>query len=573
MPRSKRRKLRELGPAGVTRFAALYRAACADLALADAYQLPPGTVHYLHDLVGRAHNQLYRSRQFNVSQWWQELFLRLPRRLCHDRCLWLAMALFWGVFLGTMMLASRSPEFARAVTGEEQLEKLQESFSQPIEGRSPDQASAMVGFYIMHNTGIGLQCFAGGLLWGVGGLFTTVFNAAALGAVFGYMVTLPERDNFLHFVTAHGPFELTAIVLSAAAGMRLGFAMIDTQGLTRMAALRAASEQAMPVMGVAGTLFVFAGLIEAFLLPRSAPYPIKAAVAVIPRRCSFFTSWVWGYRGGPPMQLDKTRISIRERSWLDILDLALARHSRVSCGAVGAGGGRGAAALINHWIVYQLRLDFDSTSDITMAALLEGLIALFEVPLATAFATQYLGQALFVEKPKPREILRQFFAGLPQLLFYQVVLRGLLFWPLVTAMIPYVFWPHLNEIILLEKTPWRSRQGGRISTYRRIPGAARLWQRRFLAGRDGFDVDRVAVDRGTVAVAVVSCAACWRETGNSTWPCSPWPCPQPSGWCWDILPSCADLSYLDLRIRREGWEVELQMRAERARWMPQIAGT
>jgi hypothetical protein len=31
------------------------------------------------------------------------------------------------------------------------------------------------------------------------------------------------------------------------------------------------------------------------------------------------------------------------------------------------------------------------------------------------------------------------------------------------------------------------------------------------------------------------------------------------------------LGYLDLRIRREGWEVELLLRAERARLLPNVA--
>ena len=43
----------QMDATAVARFAALYRAACADLALADAYQLPPNTVQYLHQLVGR----------------------------------------------------------------------------------------------------------------------------------------------------------------------------------------------------------------------------------------------------------------------------------------------------------------------------------------------------------------------------------------------------------------------------------------------------------------------------------------------------------------------------------------
>ena len=55
---------RKKDPEVVARFSELYRSACADLALAEAYQLPPKTVDYLHRLVARAHNQLYRSRHY-----------------------------------------------------------------------------------------------------------------------------------------------------------------------------------------------------------------------------------------------------------------------------------------------------------------------------------------------------------------------------------------------------------------------------------------------------------------------------------------------------------------------------
>ena len=81
----------------------------------------------------------------------------------------------------------------------------------------------MAGFYIQHNTGIGLQCFAWGLLV-VPGMLVTMFNAITLGAAFGYMARpdVPEGENFFHFVTAHGPFELTAIVLSAGRGPAAG---------------------------------------------------------------------------------------------------------------------------------------------------------------------------------------------------------------------------------------------------------------------------------------------------------------------------------------------------------------
>ena len=67
--------------ADILQFSSLYRAACADLALADAYQLPPATVEYLHQLVGRAHNQLYRGEALTFRTWFHELFVVVPRRL------------------------------------------------------------------------------------------------------------------------------------------------------------------------------------------------------------------------------------------------------------------------------------------------------------------------------------------------------------------------------------------------------------------------------------------------------------------------------------------------------------
>ena len=265
----------------VARFAALYRAACADLALSDAYQLPPNTVQYLHQLVGRAHNQLYHSRAFHFADWGREMLLRVPRRLLHDRTLWLAFCIFWGAFLAAAFCAYVSPRFTEEAVGREMMQSMEEMYAKPLARRNANEAGVMAGFYVQHNAGIGLQCFAAGLLIGVAGLFITASNAVILGAVFGHMATVPQRDNFFNFVTAHGPFELTAIVLASAAGMRLGFSIVDTRGQTRIASLRRAGREALPAMCASIILFGLAAIIEGFISPTELPYAVKAAVALI----------------------------------------------------------------------------------------------------------------------------------------------------------------------------------------------------------------------------------------------------------------------------------------------------
>lgn len=289
---------RRIGAAAVTRFASLYRSACADLALADAYQLPPNTVHYLHQLVGQAHNQLYRSRSFNLGSWRRQLLVDVPQRIFRDNCVRLAFVIFWGVFLASMLCAYLWPDFSEQVLGKETMEALTDMYKEPIQGRDANESLAMSGFYVYNNAGIGLQCFACGLILGIGGLFITVSNAAMLGGMFGYMATVDQRTNFFQFVTAHGPFELTAIVLAAAAGMRLGFAIIDTRGYARHESVRRAAHEAVPTVAASVVLFVLAAGIEAFVSPSVLPYVAKAGVAIFTSGLLMFYFVMLGYPAG-----------------------------------------------------------------------------------------------------------------------------------------------------------------------------------------------------------------------------------------------------------------------------------
>jgi len=279
------RRRRAIRAEVVSRFGHLYRAACADLALADAHEIPPNTVQYLHRLVGRAHNQLYRSRRFDLRSWGIALLCDVPQRIFHDGCVQTVFLLFWTTFVVAAYLAASPtawPDFAERVLTADGIAELEDNFADPIDGSQATTDWTTASFYIRHNTSIGLQCFAGGLLV-IPGLLTTVFNAVMLGGSLGYMSRpdIPEGEHFFNFVTAHGPFELTAIVLSAGAGLRLGISWIRTHGMARLDSLRHTAYETMPLMGAAIAMFFLAALLEAFVSPTGLPYAIKAGVAVV----------------------------------------------------------------------------------------------------------------------------------------------------------------------------------------------------------------------------------------------------------------------------------------------------
>jgi hypothetical protein len=262
------------------------------------------------------------------------------------------------------------------------------------------------------------------------------------------------------------------------------------------------------------------------------------------------------------VQLDQAWIAIRERSWLDNLDLA-SQVIRGHGGAVLASSAVGILPmfLVNFAITKWLYRDVDEETRAGYWFLLS-LLVMIEAPLATAPLTLYLGKALFVDKPMVREMVRNFASCLPQLLLLQVFLR--MFWivPVLTWIVPYALWPFLNEVILLERNPLVGR-GARPSTLKRNSALHR-------GGSGDFLVRAIAALAlaGLLIVALVLTQDFLLENLLGFHP----------GWTSQIITLqlalwlvvvyfavARFLSYLDQRIRDEGWEVELLLRAERER--------
>ena len=74
---------------------------------------------------------------------------------------------------------------------------------------------------------------AAGLILGIGTLVMVAYNGLLLGAVAGLLVTRGDSERFFSFVVTHSAPELTAIVLSGAAGLKLGHAVLAPGRLTR----------------------------------------------------------------------------------------------------------------------------------------------------------------------------------------------------------------------------------------------------------------------------------------------------------------------------------------------------
>ena len=251
------------------RVAELYRRACEQLALARARSYPAYLVDRLERLTGDGHQAIYRQHEFGAARVRRILAVDFPRAVrAQARYVAAAAAVFVVPTLVVGLLVYRHPELILSVVSSETAASFEQMYSPATEsiGRVREATTdwVMFGFYVRNNIGVAFQCFAGGLFAGLGSLFFLVYNGAYTGALAGYLTERGMAPTFYSFVATHSAFELTAIVLSGAAGLRIGHALLAPGRLTRRQALvQATQESAVLLYGIVALLLV-AAAVEAF---------------------------------------------------------------------------------------------------------------------------------------------------------------------------------------------------------------------------------------------------------------------------------------------------------------------
>ena len=276
------RGFRKLPPMSIARAANIYRAVSSDLMRAQAAGYSPDVIALLDGLAARAHNTLYSAPPYRMRAVWELVAADFPRTLRrHGRFFALAIALF--VLPGALGFAGamRSRAFALQILPAESVEQMEEAYAEGFgKGRKAGVNTFMTGFYVFHNVGIAFQCFATGVLFGLGSVFFLVYNGLTIGAVAGLVTAAGHGRNLLTFTCTHGAFELTAIVIAGTAGIVMGYALVDTRGRTRLGSLQArAREIVYLVVGAALMLLVAAG-IEGFWSPSGLPDRVKWGGAI-----------------------------------------------------------------------------------------------------------------------------------------------------------------------------------------------------------------------------------------------------------------------------------------------------
>ena len=247
----------------------LYRRLCQSLALSRQRGYGPALADHLQSLVSQCHRRLYGTaieRPNTLLRW---ILVEFPRRVRSEwRLLLLACLVFFGIAVGIGLLVWYQPHWAYSFASPSELARYRIMYQpgQAAIGRNGAQGDVMMfGFYIWHNVSIGFRTFAAGIFGGLPALLSLGLNGMHFGVIAGWLSKDPDTVGvFWSFAITHASFEITGLLLSAMAGMRMGLALIHPGPRSRGHALYATGHTMFPVIVGAAVLTVLAAFVEGF---------------------------------------------------------------------------------------------------------------------------------------------------------------------------------------------------------------------------------------------------------------------------------------------------------------------
>ncbi len=257
--------------------ALLYRQVAADLSVLRQDSTARTYTVHVNQLLARAHHIIYSGRKTNLRTLF--LFLRDEYPAVFQRQIGfvlasLAVSVAFGI-LGAVLTSAR-PEFMRHFVGPDMIATMErhQMWTESIVSVAPRETSHIM----TNNLTVCFVTFAAGITFGLGTFYYLFFNGMLLGVVGAACHQYGMSLMLWSFVVGHGSLELPSIILSGAAGFRLGYAMLFPGALRWKDSVAQGGLEATRLVSGIIPLLVIAGCLEGFFSPSHAPVWLKFAV-------------------------------------------------------------------------------------------------------------------------------------------------------------------------------------------------------------------------------------------------------------------------------------------------------
>lgn len=261
-------KPERLPSAEVLELGSLYRAAVGDLSQLRSHYPDDAVTQRLNLLVINARQLVYgtqrkRTRMLDVlfHEYWQRI-AEGPVQLAIATAALLIPAL-----LGSIWVAA-APDAAIGVVPGVFQAALEPGPDGTDQGMTGSEQLAFSASLFTNNTQVAIFGFALGVLLCAGSVMILAINGLILGVIAAFLISRGNGGFFVELAAAHGILEISCIVVAAAAGIRVGWAIVDPGRLARAKALRNEARAAVVVVAGTAVWLAVAAFIEGFVSRR-----------------------------------------------------------------------------------------------------------------------------------------------------------------------------------------------------------------------------------------------------------------------------------------------------------------
>jgi uncharacterized membrane protein SpoIIM required for sporulation len=269
--------VRRLSRAELRETALLYRQAASDLSTLRQDATARAYTELVNQLLARAHHIIYSSRRKGFGKifyFLRDEYPALVQRQFRYVLVSLIILLAGGA-LGAVLTLAR-PQFMRHMLGPAMIDTIEhhKMWTESIVAAAPAESSALM----THNLTVCFGAFAGGIVFGLGPVWFMFLNGLLLGVIGVACQQHGMALDLWSFVAPHGSLELPSIVLSGAAGLRLGRGVVFP-GLYRWRdSIALAGVEATRMVAGIIPLLIIAGSLEGFFSPFDAKPWLKFSV-------------------------------------------------------------------------------------------------------------------------------------------------------------------------------------------------------------------------------------------------------------------------------------------------------
>ena len=246
----------------------LYLRASSHLAEVQSRYHDPALEDYLNGLVARARGTIYAAEARSIRSLVSTFGVRYRTAIRRTVPFILVVAALLGtVLLLTDLWVATSPEARAGLLPPQAHDAVERAGGGTIDPELP--GPALSAFILQNNVQVAFLAFALGITLGIGTLYVVVQNAVFIGLLAGAFHAADKATVFWALVLPHGFLELIAICISAGAGLRMGWAIVEPGDRDRVVALREEATDAVLVIVGVIPAFAVAAAIEGFVTGRT----------------------------------------------------------------------------------------------------------------------------------------------------------------------------------------------------------------------------------------------------------------------------------------------------------------